>query len=74
MPDDALYSPADTATALHSNERTLERWRHKGTGPEFVLIGRKVFYTGRSLKAYIKRRTRQRTDPAARAPRTPKAA
>jgi hypothetical protein len=58
---DKIYTPSESADYLNSNERTLERWRTTGTGPEFVKVGRRVGYTGRALRAYVERQTRRFT-------------
>lgn len=47
---DCYYSPPDTAQALDTSERTLESWRLKGIGPEYVRLGgRLVRYRGSAL-------------------------
>lgn len=59
---DLIYLPAEAATAIRSNPRTLERWRREGSGPNFIRIGkRRVAYRGADLIAWLNARVRQRT-------------
>ena len=47
---DCFYSTSLAAQALGTTERTLESWRLKGIGPEFVRMGgRLVRYKGHAL-------------------------
>jgi hypothetical protein len=40
---------------------TLEAWRKRGEGPEYVLLGRSYLYPIAAVQAYIDRRVRKRT-------------
>jgi hypothetical protein len=60
--DDPIFTPDETAVALHSNPRTLERWRTTGDGPAFVKIGRRVGYRKSAIATYIEQRTRTITE------------
>lgn len=40
---------------------TLEAWRKRGEGPEYVLLGRSYLYPITAVQAYIDRRVRKRT-------------
>lgn len=40
---------------------TLEAWRKRGEGPEYVLLGRNYLYPITAVQAYIDRRVRKRT-------------
>jgi predicted site-specific integrase-resolvase len=46
------------------SHRTLERWRHKGTGPAFLRIGGRIMYRLEDIEAFEKDRVRQ-SGPAA---------
>jgi hypothetical protein len=59
-----LITQADAATYLHVGERTLERWRVTGTGPEYVKVGKKVFYTAPLLVEFVDKCQRQSTKAA----------
>jgi hypothetical protein len=67
MTVETLLPQSDAAAYLHLGERTLERWRVTGTGPEYVKVGKKVFYTEAGLAAYIERCRRQSTSERAAA-------
>jgi hypothetical protein len=63
---EALHPQKYAAKYLHQSERTLERWRVTGRGPEYVKVGKKVFYTESALVAFVDRCKRQSTSkPAA---------
>ena len=46
-------------------EQTLAKWRCYGTGPEFVKIGKRVFYEESALNAFIDERRRSSTSETA---------
>jgi predicted DNA-binding transcriptional regulator AlpA len=48
-----LISPADLATLLGVDERTLTVWRSQRRGPDFVKLGRAVFYRRADVNAWI---------------------
>lgn len=60
-PESDLFSPVEAAGRLRSNPRTLERWRTNGTGPNFVRIGRRIFYRRAALESWLEKRTRSHT-------------
>jgi hypothetical protein len=61
-----LHPPKFAAKYLGQSERTLERWRVTGAGPEYVKLGKKVYYTDAALAAFVDRCRRQSTSqPAA---------
>ena len=41
--------------------QTHSRWRHEGCGPQFVRLGRRVFYKAGHVRAWIDERVRQNT-------------
>jgi hypothetical protein len=56
-----LLTQSDAAAYLHQSERTLERWRISGSGPVFVKLGKKVFYTEGALEAHVEKCKRTST-------------
>lgn len=59
---EALLKPCDVAEKLAVSERTLERWRMTGEGPEYISLSRKtVRYTAASLERFITDRARTNT-------------
>jgi hypothetical protein len=61
-----LLPPRDAGRRLGGTaEQTLAKWRVYGTGPEFVKIGKRVFYEESALDAFIAERRRRSTSEAA---------
>jgi predicted DNA-binding transcriptional regulator AlpA len=59
---DALMRPAAAAARLGLRPKTLERLRHCGTGPPYVLLTpRSVRYRPRDVEAFIESRLRTST-------------
>lgn len=54
----------EAASFLRVSERSLERWRIEGTGPEFVRAGRRILYSMQSLRAWAADRTFRSTSEA----------
>jgi predicted DNA-binding transcriptional regulator AlpA len=51
--DDSLFKPQEAAVYLRRSRSTLESWRAKGTGPEWLRIGPKsVGYRKSALDAF----------------------
>jgi predicted DNA-binding transcriptional regulator AlpA len=48
-----LLSPADLAALIGVDERTLAVWRAQKRGPDFVKLGRAVFYRQTDVNAWI---------------------
>ena len=48
-----LLSPADLSALLEVDERTLAVWRVQRRGPDFVKLGRTVFYRRADILAWI---------------------
>lgn len=59
-----LISPSDLAALLDLDERTLAVWRSQRRGPDFVKLGRTVFYRREDVSDWISLNTMQ-TDRAA---------
>jgi hypothetical protein len=49
----ALLSPADLAALIGVDERTLAVWRSTHKGPDFVRLGRAVFYQRSAVLAWV---------------------
>jgi hypothetical protein len=48
-----LFTEKETACYLRRSLSTIRRGRKDGSGPEFIRIGRSVFYQKSQLDAYI---------------------
>ena len=55
--DTRLYPARDDALRILGTYQTLAHWRSAGTGPAYVKVGAKVFYTGRDLNAWLEAQT-----------------
>ena len=59
-----LLTTAEAAHHVRLSRRTLERYRVTGEGPEFLKIGRLVFYEESSLDEWLEpKRRRSTSDP-----------
>lgn len=47
------YTEKETAPLLGVSVKTLQLWRHKRKGPDYLKLGRRVFYFGPDLITYI---------------------
>lgn len=50
---DKLLHPPDVAGALLTPVATLAYWRHKGVGPAWFRIGKRVVYTEAAVQAWL---------------------
>jgi hypothetical protein len=48
-----LLSPADLSALIGVDERTLAVWRAQRRGPDFVKLGRNVFYRRADIVAWV---------------------
>lgn len=48
-----LFDTHGLAGKLRTPKATLESWRSQGSGPEFMRIGRKVFYAERDVVMWL---------------------
>lgn len=48
-----LLSAEDVAAFLSIPVRTLYQWRHKGTGPKGIRVGRHLRYRQQELEAWL---------------------
>jgi hypothetical protein len=55
----------EAAEALSLSVQTLNGWRVKGCGPEFVKLGRAVRYTDEAIQAFKDQGKRRSTSQAA---------
>jgi len=55
------YVLGDDELNLIGDRHKLAQWRHKGMGPVFYRLGRKIIYRGADLNAWA---DAQRVDPA----------
>ena len=47
------FSEHEAARELRQSVRTMRLWRQQGTGPSWIKIGRKVFYSRTALLSWI---------------------
>lgn len=50
--DNRTYVLGDPELDLIGDREKLAQWRHKGVGPAFYKLGRKVVYAGADLNAW----------------------
>lgn len=50
--NDRTYVLADAELALIGSRDKLAQWRHKGRGPAFYKLGRKIVYRGSDLNTW----------------------
>ena len=58
---DTLIAAAQVPKYLGIQRQTLARWRHEGFGPQWVRMGRRIFYRSSDLRAWIESRVRHNT-------------
>ncbi len=51
--DKRLLNEAEAAQSMALSVRTLQAWRVRGEGPNFVKLGRRVAYRPSDLQKYI---------------------
>lgn len=61
LPVPKLLTQNQVAEALGVSQRTLEGWRYRGGGPEFIRAGSRVRYSVEDLRAWIEERKRVST-------------
>lgn len=52
-----LASPVEVADMLGIPEHTLAQWRSKGTGPEYIKVGRHVRYRWTAVNEWLDAQT-----------------
>ena len=66
-----LLTTDEAAAYLRLSPRTLERYRVTGEGPDYMKLGRRVFYEKRALDDWLElRRRRSTSDPGPTPPRS----
>lgn len=58
--DNRAYVLGDTALEIIGDRDKLAQWRHRGVGPAFYRLGRKIVYRGEDLNAWA---DQQRCEP-----------
>ena len=59
--NDRNYIPGDPELEIIGDRDKLAQWRHKGRGPAFYRLGRKIVYRGADLNTWVEA---GRVDPA----------
>jgi excisionase family DNA binding protein len=54
---DRLLTMDEVSDLLRTPVPTLRFWRHRGTGPTSLKIGRRVMYRGADLDAWLERQS-----------------
>lgn len=50
---DELLSAVETAERLKQKPQTLAAWRSAGKGPEYLVVGRNIYYRRASIGAFL---------------------
>lgn len=61
MDDHRLLTTKDLADYLGVSERTLEGWRVRGGGPNFIKTGRLIRYSRKDVECWLEDYTRRST-------------
>jgi len=48
-----LFTPEELAALLKVEDQTLALWRHKKHGPDFIKLGKRVFYRREDLTEWM---------------------
>lgn len=51
--EDPILPAEESAAYLHTPPATLQWWRHKGYGPRYMKVGRRVFYRKSWLDEFL---------------------
>jgi hypothetical protein len=65
MPEE-IYKPKDAAPLIGTTPGMLSQFRHRGTGPRYILLGTAIRYRRSDLEAFLNERT---VDPGAPLPK-----
>ena len=55
--DDALLTPPEVSGLLRKPIGTLTDWRYRGCGPEYVRMGRSIYYRRSAIERWIEAHT-----------------
>lgn len=61
---DRTYVLGDPELDLLGSREKLAQWRHKGCGPAYYKLGRKIVYSGADLNDWVEERWVSRKDSA----------
>jgi hypothetical protein len=50
---DELLDEAEASVYIRTPAATLQWWRHKGRGPTYLKVGRRIFYRSSHLDAFL---------------------
>ncbi len=64
MSSDELQDQAAVAKRLNVKTKTLEAWRHRGGGPQFIKVGTLVRYRSQDITDFIEQHVRRSTSEA----------
>lgn len=53
----AILTQVEAATLLKVQPQTMSSWRHKGSGPPFIKVGKCIRYRMADLLAYLDQQT-----------------
>lgn len=56
---DPLLTPAQMRALIPVAEPTQRHWRYQGTGPQWVVLGRRIFYRLSAIERWIADQERQ---------------
>jgi len=57
-----LYVLGDPELELLGSREKLAQWRHKGRGPAYYKLGRKIVYSGSDLNGWVEKRKVEYSD------------
>ena len=60
-PNSSLLSTKQAASVLNLTASTLSKWRVHGGGPQFVKLGRSIFYRKAALDSFVASRAHHHT-------------
>lgn len=51
--DDPMLLPEEAANYIRKPPATMQWWRHKGFGPRYMKVGRRIFYRKSWLDEFL---------------------
>ena len=58
---DPIWTATEASNYMQMPQETLQKWRHIGTGPDFLKIGRHVRYRKSAVDRWLDTRSRAQT-------------